>query len=198
MGESSDLKKQMEFLAEIDKLKNIFRQSLLTTDQRRENDAEHSWHLCMYATVLSDYAPEGCNMLRCIQMMLVHDIVEIYAGDTYLYDEEGYKTKKKRESEAADKIYSMLPESQEVFLKGLWTEFEENTTPTANFANTLDRLQPIMLNYYSRGEKWLVNKVTKEQVFSKWKTVARSVSNEIESFLENLLDECVEKGYLLP
>ena len=158
------LKKQMDFLMEIDKLKNIFRQSLLSVDNRRENDAEHSWHLCMYAVVLEEYAPEGTDLLRAIKMMLVHDLVEIYAGDTYLYDVKGNETKAQRESEAAEKLYAILDKEQCEELKGYWLEFERNDTPEAKFANSLDRLQPIMLNYITRGEKWHVNNVTKAQV----------------------------------
>ena len=153
------LKKQMDFLMEIDKLKNIFRQSLLSVDNRRENDAEHSWHLCMYAVVLEEYAPEGTDLLRAIKMMLVHDLVEIYAGDTYLYDVKGNETK---------------------------------------FANSLDRLQPIMLNYITRGEKWLVNHVTKAQVIERGSKLTKDAHPALRKFVLDILDESVEKGYLLP
>jgi putative hydrolase of HD superfamily len=189
--------KQIDFLREIDNLKHIFRQSLLPKDCRRENDAEHSWHLCMYAVVLEEYAPEGCDLLRCIKMMLMHDLVEIYAGDTYLYDVEGNKTKAKREQEAADKLYSMLGEQGEE-LKSYWLEFEANETAEAKFANALDRLQPIMLNYFTRGEKWLVNHVTKAEVVERGSKLTKDADPRLREFVMSIIDESVEKGYLLP
>ena len=191
-----DLKRRIDFLTEIDKLKNVFRQSLLTVDQRRENDAEHSWHLCMYAVILEEYAPEGTDMLRCIKMMLVHDLVEIYAGDTYLYDKKGYEDKRQRESAAADKLFAMLDEDQNSYIRGLWEEFEANNSPSSNFANTLDRLQPIMLNYLSRGEKWLVNKVKAEQVLARFDEIAKNADPRLRSFVYELIEESKEKGYI--
>ena len=191
-----DLKRKIDFLTEIDKLKNVFRQSLLTVDQRRENDAEHSWHLCMYAVILEEYAPEGTDMLRCIKMMLVHDLVEIYAGDTYLYDKKGYEDKRQRESAAADKLFAMLDEDQNSYIRGLWEEFEANNSPSSNFANTLDRLQPIMLNYLSRGEKWLVNKVKAEQVLARFDEIAKNADPRLRSFVYELIEESKEKGYI--
>lgn len=192
------IKKQMEFLMEIDKLKNIFRQSLLSVDYRRENDAEHSWHLCMYAVVLEEYAPEGTDLLKAIKMMLVHDLVEIYAGDTYLYDAKANETKAKRESEAAEKLYAILDKDQCTQLKEYWLEFERNDTPEAKFANSLDRLQPIMLNYITRGEKWLVNHVTKQQVIERGSKLTKDAHPVLRRFVMDILDESVEKGYLLP
>ena len=180
------------------KLKNIFRQSLLSVDNRRENDAEHSWHLCMYAVVLEEYAPEGTDLLRAIKMMLVHDLVEIYAGDTYLYDVKGNETKAQRESEAAEKLYAILDKEQCEELKGYWLEFERNDTPEAKFANSLDRLQPIMLNYITRGEKWLVNHVTKAQVIERGSKLTKDAHPALRKFVLDILDESVEKGYLLP
>ena len=191
-----DLKRRIDFLTEIDKLKNVFRQSLLTVDQRRENDAEHSWHLCMYAVILEEYAPEGTDMLRCIKMMLVHDLVEIYAGDTYLYDKKGYEDKRQRESAAADKLFAMLDEDQNSYIRGLWEEFEANNSPSSNFANTLDRLQPIMLNYLSRGEKWLVNKVKAEQVLARFNEIAKNADPRLRTFVYELIEESKEKGYI--
>lgn len=191
------LVKQIEFLKEIDNLKHILRQSILPKDCRRENDAEHSWHLCMYAIVLEEYAPEGCDMLRCLKMMLMHDLVEIYAGDTYLYDVEANKSKAKREAEAADKLYSMLGEQGEE-LKSYWLEFEENKTPEAKFANALDRFQPIMLNYFTRGEKWLVNHVTKAEVIERGSKLTKDADPRLREFILKIIDESVEKGYLLP
>lgn len=191
------LKKQMAFLIEIDKLKSIFRQSILADGSRFENDAEHSWHLCMYAIILEEYAPEGVDMLKVLKMALIHDLVEIYAGDTYLYDVEGNKTKADREMKAADKLYSSL-DKQGTELMALWEEFDLCETPEAKFANCLDRLQPIMLNYLTKGKMWLKNGVHKSDVLERGYRLVNYGHPAIVEFLNNLLDESVEKGYLLP
>lgn len=193
------LKKQMDFLIEISKMKSIYRQSVYFEDGKlkRENDAEHSWHMCMYAMVLKEYAPKGTDISKCIKMMLIHDLVEIYAGDTYLYDEKGYEDKAEREQAAADKLYAMLDvQGQE--LKALWYEFEEGESLEAQFANTLDRLQPLLLNYLTKGEKWKENKVHISQVLEKGKWETRKVDERIKRFVIDLLEDSVEKGYLLP
>jgi putative hydrolase of HD superfamily len=191
------LKQQMDFLVEIDKMKGVYRQSLLADGSRHEDDAEHSWHLCMYAVVLGEYAPEGTDMLRVIKMVLVHDLVEIYAGDTYLYDVEGNKTKAAREKQAADKLYSMLDE-QGAELRALWEEFDECESVEAKFANGLDRLQPIMLNYLTKGEMWLKNGIHRADVWDRGYRLVNYGHPKLVEFLKELLDECVEKGYLLP
>lgn len=189
------LKKQMDFLIEIDKLKSIFRQSLITEDRRFENDAEHSWHMCMYAIVLQEYAPSDMDMLKCLKMLLIHDLVEIYAGDTYLYDEKGYESKEKREHEAADKLYGMLGE-QGNELKELWYEFEECKTDESVFANTLDRVQPLLLNYLTQGEQWKKHHVNISQVIEKGKWNTREVNPKIKKYVFDLLNDAVDKGYL--
>ena len=142
------LQQQMEFIAEVDKLKKIGRQSYLTDSSRKENDAEHSWHLAMMAIFLSEYAKEEVDVLHVISMVLIHDLVEIDAGDTYAYDTEGNKSKRAREEKAAERIFNILPEDQAKKVRDLWEEFEANETPEANFANALDRVQPIMLNHF--------------------------------------------------
>ncbi len=191
------LKRQMEFLVEIDKMKNVFRQSLLWDSSRHENDAEHSWHLCMYAIVLEEYANPGTDMLKVLKMVLIHDLVEIYAGDTYLYDVEGNKTKADREKKAADKIYSLLGE-RGAELRALWEEFDACQTKEAKFANGLDRLQPIMLNYLTKGKMWLEHKVHKADVLERGYRLVNYGHPKLVEFLNNILDESVEKGYLLP
>ncbi len=191
------LKKQMDFLIEIDKLKSIFRQSRLADDSRFEDDAEHSWHLCMYAIILEEYAPEGIDMLKVLKMALIHDLVEIYAGDTYLYDVEGNKTKADREMKAADKLYSAL-DKQGAELRALWEEFDLCESPEAQFANCLDRLQPIMLNYLTKGKMWLKNSVHKSDVLERGYRLVNYGHPKIVEFLNKILDESVEKGYLLP
>ena len=143
----------MDFLIEINKLKSIFRQSLLPEDGRNENDAEHSWHICMYAIILAEYAPSDIDMLKCIKMLLIHDLVEIYAGDTYLYDDKGNEDKEIRENNAAEKLYSMIEEQGEE-LRDLWLEFDRCESEEAIFANTLDRIQPLLLNYLTEGKLW--------------------------------------------
>lgn len=192
------IKKQLEFLIEIDKLKEIFRQSILVNSRRNENDAEHSWHLCMYAVVLSEYAPKELNIARVLKMLLIHDVVEIYAGDTYLYDAEANKTKAVREQAAADKIYSLLPTEQGNELKELWYEFERCDTIESKYANSLDRLQPVILNYMSQGERWLEHKVHKADVIERGYRLMNYAPQEIKEVFLKILDDSVEKGYLLP
>ncbi len=193
------LKKQMDFLIEISKMKSIYRQSVYyeNGEIKRENDAEHSWHMCMYALVLEEYAPKGTDISKCIKMMLIHDLVEIYAGDTYLYDEKGNADKADREKAAADKLYAMLDEQGEA-LKSLWYEFEANESLESQFANTLDRLQPLLLNYLTQGYKWKENKVHISQVIEKGKWETRKVDERIKKFVMDLLEDSVKKGWLLP
>lgn len=193
-----ELKQQIEFLLEIDRLKNIFRQSLLADGKRHENDAEHSWHLCMYAIVLEDYAPKDCDLLHSIKMVLIHDLVEIYAGDVYLYDEKANIGKYERECEAAEKLYSLLPSPQNQEIKDLWYEFEDCKTPSAKFANTLDRLQPIMLNYITEGKMWLANNVHKKQVVDRCHRLTKEADKRLIDFIMDVIDDAVRKGYLLP
>lgn len=191
------LKQQMKFLIEIDKLKNIFRQSLLADGSRHENDAEHSWHMCMYAMILEEYAPEGTDMLKCIKLMLIHDLVEIYAGDTYLYDENGNRDKEKREKEAAEKLFGMLDKEQGEEIKDMWYEFENCNTKEAYFANVLDRLQPVMLNYMTEGREWHNHGVHKEQVLKRGFRIIEG-NSKLSQFYREVIDDAVEKGYLMP
>ncbi len=193
-----NLKKQMEFLIEIDKLKNIFRQSLIADASRNENDAEHSWHMAMYAIILKEYAPKDIDILKVIKMALIHDIIEIYAGDTFLYDEEMTKTKEKREKESAEKIYSILPKEQGQEIKALWEEFEEKKTKEAIFCATLDRIQPIILNYLTKGGTWKKHNVTKEMVLKKGYLIFEQADERLKQYVLDIIEESIEKGYLLP
>ena len=138
------LKQQLQFLLELDKQKEIGRQTYLADGSRKEGDAEHAWHMAIMAFLLADYANEKIDVLKTIKMILMHDVVEIDAGDTYAYDTEGNKTKKLREEKAADRIYGMLPEDQRNECRALWEEFEAMETPEAKFANTLDKVQPML------------------------------------------------------
>ncbi|MBQ3599793.1 MAG: HD domain-containing protein [Lachnospiraceae bacterium] len=165
------LKQQMEFMQEIDKLKNIGRQSYITDGKKKENDAEHSWHLAMMAMLLSEYSNEKIDVLRVMSMVLIHDLVEIDAGDTYAYDTEGNKTKRLREEKAADRIFNILPKDQAKYIRELWEEFEEGKTNEARFALALDRIQPIMLNATSGGRAWEEHHVQLSQILERNKKV---------------------------
>lgn len=192
------LKRQMNFLIEIDKVKNIFRQSLISDKSRNENDAEHSWHMAMYALILEEYAPKGTDILKVIKMALIHDIVEIYAGDTFLYDEEFTKSKEKREKEAAEKIYSLLPDEQGREIKSLWEEFEKKQTKEAIFCSTIDRVQPIILNYLTEGGTWKKHNVKKDMVLKKGYLIFEKADERLKQYVLNIIDESVKLGYLLP
>lgn len=189
------LHQQMNFILEIDKLKQILRQNNLIDGSRQENDAEHSWHLAVMAMVLQEYAAEKINVCHVIQMLLVHDLVEIYAGDTFAYDEIGHEDKEKREQEAADKLFSMLPAPQGSQIRALWEEFEAQESPEAKFALALDRLQPLVHNYYNQGGTWKTYHVTKERVVARIEGIACGAPI-LAKYARQLVDDAVEKGYL--
>lgn len=190
------LTKQMDFIIEIDRLKNVFRQSLLTDASRRENDTEHSWHLAMMAFVLSEHANESVDVLKVLKMVLIHDIVEIDAGDTYAYDEKGYEDKYEREDQAAKRIFGILPEDQAVELRALWDEFEARQTNEARFANALDRVHPIILNYLSGGKTWRDHQINRSQVLKK-NSIAGEGSEDIWSYILEIINKAVDEGYLV-
>ena len=148
------LKKQLDFALEIDKEKNILRQTHLSGHGRNENDAEHAWHMAIMAYLLREYSNEPVDITRVMLMCLIHDVVEIDAGDTYAYDEEGKKTQKAREEAAKERIYSLLPEDQKEELAAIFDEFEESKTPESKFAHAMDNLQPLMLNNSNDGGDW--------------------------------------------
>lgn len=161
------LEQQIEFIKEIDGLKKIGRQTYLKDASRKENDAEHSWHLAMMALLLSEYATESVDVLCVMAMVLIHDIVELDAGDTYAYDAEGNSTKRERELAAAERIFHVLPEDQAVYLRSLWDEFEAGETPEAKFAHTLDNIQPMMLNAATDGKAWQEHQVKLSQIMQR-------------------------------
>ncbi|QOS99075.1 HD domain-containing protein [Brevibacterium sp. JNUCC-42] len=192
------IEQQLQFLREIDQMKHIYRQTLLLNGSRRENDAEHSWHVAMLAIVLQEHASDTeVDLLRVIKMLLLHDIVEIDAGDTYVYDEQGNLDKEVREQAAAKRIYALLPEDQELELKGLWAEFEQRNTPEAHFAAALDRFQPLLFNYYTEGAIWKTNHITRDQVIKRVKQPIQEGSESLWTYAEELINSAVEKGYLL-
>lgn len=161
------IEKQFEFLKEIDKEKNIFRQTYLADGMRKENDAEHAWHMALFVMVLSEYANEDIDVLKTMNIVLIHDLIEIYAGDTYAYDSKGNESKRGRELAAADRLFSILPKDQAEEFRALWDEFEENITPEARFANTMDKIQPLMLNNASEGRSWEEHGVHASQVYGR-------------------------------
>ena len=192
------LAKQIRFLMEIDKTKQVLRQTLLTDGSRRENSAEHSWHFAMFALLLSEYAAdEGIDVARVIRMALVHDVVEIDAGDTFVYDTAANLDKAAREEAAAQRIFGLLPEDQAADLRAVWEEFEARETPEARYAAALDRLQPILHNYYTQGHAWRHHGITHDQVLARNQHMAEGAPRLWEH-VRQLLDDAVEKGYLAP
>ena len=161
------LEKQINFIREMDKEKFIGRQTYLSDGKRKENDAEHAWHLALMTLLLSEYANEKIDTLKTMTMVLFHDVVEIDAGDTYAYDEEGKKTQAQREQKAAERLYGLLPEDQGAKLKAIWEEFEAKNTPESRFAHTMDNFQPVMLNDATNGKMWEENKVRLSQILKR-------------------------------
>ena len=191
------LKKQLEFVLEIDKEKNIFRQTHLSNHGRKENDAEHAWHMAIMTCLLQEYSNEPIDLAKTMLMCLVHDIVEIDAGDTYAYDTEGLKTQKKREDAAQERIYSLLPEDQKDKLIALFDEFEENQTPEAKFAHAMDNLQPLLLNDSNDGGDWREHKVTAKQVYGR-QSGTKDGSKLLYEFAETLIEKNIKRGNILP
>ena len=153
-NDSERLQRQIDFCRELDKEKFITRQTYLTDGNRKENDAEHAWHMAVMAIILSEYSNEPIDLLNTVTMILMHDVVEIDAGDTYAYDEQGKKTQREREENAANRLYGMLPDEQREKFRGLFEEFEARQTPEAKFARAMDNLQPLMLNAATGGKSW--------------------------------------------
>ena len=189
------LKKQLEFALEIDKEKNIFRQTHLSGHGRNENDAEHAWHMAIMAYLLREYANEEVDISRVMLMCLIHDIVEIDAGDTYAYDEEALKTQKAREDAAKERIYSILPEDQKEELTALFDEFEAYETPEACFAHAMDNLQPLLLNNSNDGDDWLEHDTTAAQVYGR-QNKTRKGSEILFRAADSMLQENIRKGRL--
>ncbi len=192
--EKSRIEKQFEFCREIDKEKFIGRQTYLTDRNRKENDAEHAWHMALMAVLLSEYSNDPIDVLKTVTMLLLHDLVEIDAGDTYAYDEEAKKTQKQRELAAADRIFGLLPEDQQEKLRGLWEEFEAESTPEARFARTLDNIQPTMLNAATDGRSWAERGVRLSQILGRNQNTGRGSETLWKYSYENFILPNVEKG----
>lgn len=189
------LKKQMEFILEADKIKRIGRQTYLSDGVRKENDAEHSWHLALMAILLQEHSNQELDVLKVITMVLIHDMVEIDAGDTYAYDEAAHATKREREVAAADRIFGILPADQKEYLRQLWEEFEEYETVEAKFAHMLDNFQPLMLNDATDGRSWVEHGVKKSQVLKRNARTAEG-SEVIMNEVHKIVDKHVVKGHL--
>lgn len=190
------LQKQLEFILEIDKEKNIFRQTHLSGHGRNENDAEHAWHMAIMAYLLQEYSNEKIDVGRVMLMCLIHDVVEIDAGDTYAYDAEGLKTQKAREDAAKERLYSLLPDDQKQKLIAIFDEFEERKTPEARFARALDNLQPLLLNNSNDGGDWKNHDVTAKQVYER-QSRTREGSEKLFEVTDRILKENIKKGNLI-
>ncbi len=194
--DNNRLRQQIQFILEVDKLKKIVRQTPLTDQSRKENDAEHSWHIALMAVLLLEHAQaKNIDILRVVTMLLVHDLVEIDAGDTFCYDKAGNMDKLERETKAADRIFNLLPEDQAAYLRELWDEFEARQTAESRFAAAMDRLQPLLHNYNTEGGTWKEHRIHKEQVVERNHPIAFG-SATLWDFAADMIDDAVVKGYL--
>lgn len=190
------LKEQIDFILEIDKMKEILRQNYLADGSARENDADHSWHLAMMALILSEYSNEKVDVTRVVPMVLAHDLVEIDAGDTYAYDEAGALTKETREKAAADRIFGILPKEQGTWMRGLWDEFEACNTPESKFAHVLDNSLPLFLNHAAGGISWKEHKVKRSQIYKRNRITGEG-SAKIWEYMQELIQENINKGNII-
>lgn len=190
------LERQIAFILEIDKVKNVFRQTYLSDRNRKENDAEHSWHIAIMAMLLQEHIKEPVDVLRVMTMVLIHDLVEIDAGDTYAYDAAGNATKREREVKAAERIFGLLPEDQGAYFRELWDEFEEYKTADAQYAHLLDNLQPLLLNDASGGASWEEHVVKKSQIYKRNERLPE-ISDVIWKHMKSVIGRNVEKGKVL-
>jgi len=186
---------QIEFLVEADKLKNILRRTPLVDGSRRENSAEHSWHLVLFAMVMREHLDGACDLLHTLEMLAVHDLVEVDAGDTFAYDTSGHETKEAREREAADRIFGMLPSDQGSRLRALWEEFEAQQTLEARFANALDRLQPLLQNARAGGGSWRDHDLTRAQVMKRMSPIEHTLP-DVWPMVVTVVDSFAKSGLL--
>ena len=191
------LKKQMDFIREIDKEKQIFRQTYVSDGTRKENDAEHAWHMAIMTFLLSEYANEEIDVLKTIRMILIHDIVEIDAGDTYAYDDAAKATQRQREERAADRLFGLLPEDQAQELRSLWEEFEAGETKEARFARTMDNVQPLLLNDATDGKAWEEHEVPLSKILKRNERTARGSKVLWDYSREQLIEKNVEAGHII-
>ena len=190
------LKKQVEFLVEVDKVKHIIRQTYLADGSRKENDAEHSWHLALAAVLLKEYSNEEVSLEKVVPMVLIHDLVEIDAGDTYAYDEAAAVGKEERERKAAERVFGILPKDQGQWFRELWEEFEAYETPEAKFAHVLDNCQPLFLNDASDGRSWAEHGVKKSQIYKRNRHTAEG-SGAIWEYMKELVEKHIRLGHVI-
>jgi putative hydrolase of HD superfamily len=191
------LSQQIDFILEIDRLKSVLRRTPLLDSSRRETDAEHSWQIALMAVLLAEYADPPVDIHRVVVMLLVHDLVEIDAGDTFIYDEQARATQTDREMKAADRIFGLLPPGQSEQLRALWEEFEAQESPEARFANAMDRLQPLLTNYFTKGATWKEPGVTLDRVIARNELIGLS-SPQLWAYAEGLIQDATRQGFLRP
>ncbi len=192
------LRRQVEFIVEVDRLKEVFRQTVLINSRRAENSAEHSWHFALMVVVLAEHSNhQPLDVLRILKMVLIHDLVEIDAGDTFAYDVKNMADQHAREAVAATRIFGLLPPDQAADFRALWDEFEEQQTPEARFAAACDRFHPMLLNCRTDGHAWQRHGVTQDRVLARNAHVAQG-SQAIWEYAVRMIDEAVAKGHLLP
>jgi putative hydrolase of HD superfamily len=190
------LDQQLAFVLEIDKLKTILRQTLLTDSSRRENSAEHSWHLAIMSFLLAEYAAAPVDILRVIKMLLVHDLIEIDAGDTFAYDVAGNLGRAEREQRGAERIFALLPEEQGRELRALWEEFEAFKTAESKYANALDRLQPLLHNTRTEGGTWRIHSVARDQVYRRMEPI-RTALPELWPVVTRMIEDACARGWIV-
>lgn len=190
------LQKQMEFIVEVDKVKKIMRQTYLSDASRKEDDAEHSWHLALMAVLLKEYSNEEVDLTKVIPMVLIHDLVEIDAGDTYAYSGESATVTEARERKAAERVFGILPEDQGKVFRDLWEEFEAYQTPEAKFAHVLDNCQPMLLNDASNGLSWTEHQVRKSQIYKRNEHTAEG-SRKIWNYMQSLIQKHIDLGHVI-
>ena len=189
------LTQQIKFILEVDKLKSVLRQTYITVDERHENSAEHSWHLATMALILNEHAEEEIDLCHVLKLLLVHDIIEIDAGDTFCYDEIRTQDQSIREQQAADRIFSLLPEDQADAMCDLWLEFESRNTPEARFAVAMDCLMPLLHNVHTEGKSWQEHNITMDQVISHNRAM-NDGSTQLWQYAQSIIKQAVAKGYL--
>lgn len=194
-GSDEKINQLLRFTAEVDKMTGIFRRTMLLDKSRHENDAEHSWHIALMCMLFKDYAPAGCDVSRACRMCLVHDLVEIYAGDTFAYDPKANEDKEAREKEAADKLFSELPEDLSKEFRALWEEFDEMKTPDSRYAAAMDRIQPYLHNTLTDGHTWCEGKPTIEMVNKRIGPALETIP-ELKDWYDKNIENAVEKGWL--
>jgi putative hydrolase of HD superfamily len=195
-GQSSRLKQQIEFILEVDKLKHVLRQTILLNRSRRENSAEHSWHVALLVFLLAEHSSESdIDLFHVMKMLVIHDLVEIDAGDTYCYDDKGRQDQHQREEIAADRIFGLLPADQAAEFRALWDEFEKRETAESRFANALDRVQPLLHNYFTDGQTWQENNINSRQVHARMRPV-KAGAPDLWEYVNTLIEDAVSKGIL--